>query len=119
LFAVALGDVHPAERLRLIAVPTQSAEGSRLALRRVPEDSVHAGGPCTRVADHSQDGQSPATKRVSEQKNQSPDLVPSALPNSLHDARLEPTDRAVDPLPVDGMPADRTARGRTSKRCRL
>jgi hypothetical protein len=26
-FAVALGDVHPAERLRLITVPAQGAEG--------------------------------------------------------------------------------------------
>src|SRR5262249_32604186 len=118
-FAVALGNVHPAERLRPIAVPAQGAEGSRLGLRRVPDRPVHARSPRTRIADYSQDGQSPTSKRVSEQINQSLDLMPSALPNRLHDTRLEPTNRAVDLLPVDGMPADHRVRGRTSKRCRL
>ena len=39
--AVALGNVHPAERLRLVTVPTQGAESGRLGFRCVPEDSVH------------------------------------------------------------------------------
>ena len=52
-FAVAFGDVHPAERLRSITVPTQGAESGRLGLRCVPEDSVHTGGLRTRIADHS------------------------------------------------------------------
>ena len=38
-FAVAFGNVHPAERLRLVTVPTQSAESGRLGFRCVPEDS--------------------------------------------------------------------------------
>src|SRR6516165_12150239 len=42
-FAVALGDIHPAERLRLITVPTQGIESGRLGFRGVPEDSVHTG----------------------------------------------------------------------------
>src|SRR5439155_18400641 len=50
--AVTLGDVHPAERSRLVAVPAQGVKGRRFELRRVPEDSVHAGGPCTRIADN-------------------------------------------------------------------
>ena len=68
--SVALGDVHPAERSRPIAVPAQGAEGRRLGLRRVPEGSVHAGGPRTRIADDSQDGHGPATVRVGEQVDQ-------------------------------------------------
>jgi hypothetical protein len=51
--AVALGDVHPAERSRSITVPTQGAEGGRLGLRCVPEDSVHTGSLRTRITDDS------------------------------------------------------------------
>src|SRR5262245_26439749 len=119
MLAVALGNVHPAERLRPIAVPAQGAEGRRLGLRRVPEDSVYAGSPCTRIADDSQDGQGPATIRVGEQVDQGLDFVPPAFPDRLHDTRLEPTDRPPDLLPVDGMPVGRAAGGRTSRRCRL
>ena len=79
LFAVTLGNVHPAERLRLITVPSQSGESSRLGFRCVPEDSVHTGSLRTRIIDHSQNGQSPATKRVREQINQSLDFIPSAF----------------------------------------
>src|SRR5215471_15996521 len=103
MLAVALGNVHPAERLRSIAVPTQGAEGRRLGLRRVPEDPVHAGSPCARIADDSQDGQSPTTIRVGEQVDQGLDFVPPALPDRLHDTRLEPSDRAPDLLPIDGV----------------
>ena len=53
LFAVALGNVHPAERLRLVTVPAQGAESGRLGLRCVPEDSVHTGSLRTRITDHS------------------------------------------------------------------
>src|SRR5215472_15771100 len=98
-FAIALGNVHPAERLRLVAVPTQGAESRRLEFRCVPKDSVHTGSLRTRITDHSQDGQSPASERVREQINQSLDFIPSALRNSLHDTRLEPTDRPPDLLP--------------------
>ena len=107
-FAVALGDVHPAERLRLITVPTQGAESGRLGFRCVPEDSVHTGSLRTRITDDSQDGQSPATERVREQIDQSLDFIPSALRNGLHDTRLEPTDRTPDLLPFDGVPVGRT-----------
>ena len=114
-FSIALGNVHPAERLRLVTVPTQSAESGRLGFRCVPEDSVHAGSLRTRIADHSQNGQSPATERVREQINQSLDFIPSALRNCLHDTRLEPTNRTPDLLPVDGMPVGRTLGSRTSR----
>src|SRR5262249_15460362 len=100
-FSVALGDVDPAERLRSITVPAQGGESGRLGLRCVPEDSVHTGGLRTRIVDHSQDGQSPASERVREQIDQGLDLIPSALRDGLHDTRLEPTDRAPDLLPVD------------------
>src|SRR5262249_59789083 len=115
MLAVALGNVRPAERLRPIAVPTQGAEGRRLGLRRVPEDSVYTGGPCTRIADDSQDGQSPATIRVGEQVDQGFDFVPPALPDCLHDTRLEPTDRTPDLLPVDGIPVGCVAGSRTNR----
>src|SRR6266446_10584604 len=82
-FAVAFGNVHPAERLRLITVPTQGAESGRLGFRCVPEDSVHTGSLRTRITDNSQDGQSPATERVREQINQSLDFIPSALRDAL------------------------------------
>src|SRR5215831_19320443 len=114
-FAIALGNVHPAERLRLVTVPTQGGESGRLGLRCVPEDSVHTGSLRTRVTDHSQDGQSPATKRVREQINQSLDFIPSALRNGLHDARLKPTNRAPDFLPWDGVPVGRRFGSRTSR----
>src|SRR3954452_23303033 len=116
-FAVALGNVHPAERLRSITVPTQGAERGRLGFRCVPEDSVHTGSLRTRITDDSQNGQSPATKRVREQIDQSLDFVPSALCNSLHDTRLEPTDRVPDLLPFDGVPVGRMTGSRTSKHC--
>ena len=51
--AVALGNVHPAERLRSVTVPTQGAESGRLGFRCVPEDSVHTGSLRTRITDHS------------------------------------------------------------------
>src|SRR3954451_6211883 len=51
--AVALGDVHPAERPRSVTVPAQGAESGRLGLRCVPEDSVHTGGLRTRITDDS------------------------------------------------------------------
>src|SRR5262249_20010073 len=114
-FPVALGDVDPAERLRSIAVPAQAGESGRLGIRYVPEDSVHTGSLRTRITDHSQDGQSPATERVREQINQSLDFIPSALRNGLHDTRLKPTDRAPDLLPVDGVPVGRTLGSRTSE----
>src|SRR5258705_4421641 len=114
-FAVALGDVHPAERLRSVTVPTQSAESGRLGSRCVPEDSVHTGSLRTRITDDSQDGQGPATERAREQINQSLDFIPSALRDGLHDTRLEPTNRTPDLLPVDGMPVRRTLGSRTSE----
>src|SRR4029077_10044454 len=115
LLAVAFGNVHPAERLRLITVPTQGVESGRLGFRCVPEDSVHTGSLRTRIADDSQNGQSPATERVREQIDQSLDFIPSALCNGLHDTRLEPTDHAPDLLPFEGMPVGRTSGSRTSK----
>ena len=42
--AVAFGNVHPAERLRLVTVPTQGVESGRLGFRCDPEISVHTGG---------------------------------------------------------------------------
>ena len=51
--SIAFGNVHPAERLRLVTVPTQSAEGGRLGFRCVPEDSVHTGSLRTRITDNS------------------------------------------------------------------
>src|SRR4051794_35714237 len=51
--AIALGDVHPAERLRSITVPTQGAESGRLGSRCVPEDPVHTGSLRTRIRDRS------------------------------------------------------------------
>src|SRR4051794_39349347 len=105
--AVALGDVHPAERLRSVTVPTQSAESGRLGFRCVPEDSVHTGSLRTRITDYPQNGQGPATERVREQIDQSLDFIPSALRNGLHDTHLEPTNRPPDLLPVDGMPVGR------------
>src|SRR4051812_16940421 len=113
--AVAFGNEHPAERLRLVTVPTQGGEGGRLGFRRVPEDSVHTGSPRTRITDDSQDGQSPATERAREQINQSLDFIPSAFRNGLHDTRLEPTNRPPDLLPVDGVPVGRPVGSRTSK----
>ena len=113
--AVALGDVHPAERLRPIAVPTQGAESGRLGLRCVPEDPVDTGSPCTRITDDSQDGQCPATERVREQIDQGLDFIPSALRDGLHDTRLEPTNRAPDLLPFDGMPVGRAIGSCTSE----
>jgi hypothetical protein len=116
--AVAFGNVHPAERLRLITVPSQRAESLRFRLRCVPDLSVHTRSFRTRITDNAQDGQSPASKRVGEQVNQGLDFIPPALPDSLHDTRLEPTNRAIDFRPVDDAPVDRAVRGRTSKRCR-
>src|SRR5258705_1536020 len=114
-FAVAFRNVHPAERLRLVAVPTQGAESGRFGFRCVPEDSVHTGSLCTRITDDSQDGQSPATERAREQIDQSLDFIPSALRDGLHDTRLEPTNCPPDLLPVDGMPVGRTLGSRTSE----
>ncbi|MBV8313869.1 MAG: recombinase family protein [Planctomycetaceae bacterium] len=51
--AVAFGDVHPAERLRPVAVPTQGAESGRLGSRCVPEGPVDTGGLRTRITDDS------------------------------------------------------------------
>src|SRR5258706_16270309 len=114
-FAVAFRYVHPAERLRLVTVPTQGAESGRLGFRCIPEDSVHTGSLRTRITDHSQNGQSPATERACEQIDQSLDFIPSALRNGLHDTRLEPTDRPPNLLPFNGMPVGRTLGSRTSK----
>src|SRR3954462_12391796 len=113
--AIALGNVHPAERLRSVTVPTQGGESGRLGLRCVPEDSVHTGSLRTRITDDSQDGQSPATERVREQIDQSLDFIPSALRNGLHDTRLEPTNRSPDLPPFDGVPVGRTPGSRTSE----
>src|SRR6185312_3230507 len=49
-----------------------------------------------------------------EQIDQSFGFVPSAFCHGLHDTRLEPTDRAPDLLPIDGMPVGRTLGSRTS-----
>jgi hypothetical protein len=114
-FAVAFGNGHPVERLRLITVPTQGGESGRLGFRRVPEDAVPTGSLRTRITDNSQNGQSPATERVREQRDQSLDFLPSALRNGLHETRREPTDRTPDLLPVEGVPVGRTSGSRTSK----
>src|SRR5262245_17128880 len=88
--SVAFRYVNPAERLRSVTVPTQGAESGRLGLRCVPENPVHTGSFRTRITDHSQDGQGPATERVREQIDQNLDFIPSAFRNGLHDTRLEP-----------------------------
>ena len=41
--------------------------------------------------------------------------MPLALPNRLHDTRLEPTDRAVDLPPINGVPVHGQAGSRTSR----
>jgi hypothetical protein len=51
---------------------------------------------------------------VREQVDQGLDFIPPALRDGLHDTRLEPTDRAPDLLPVDGMPVGRMSGSRTS-----
>src|SRR5258708_9330325 len=114
-FSVTFRYVHSTERLRLVTVPTQSAESGRLGSRCVPEDSVHTGSLRTRITDDSQDGQGPATERAREQINQSLDFILSALRDGLHDTRLEPTNCPPDLLPIDGVPVGRAPGSRTSE----
>ena len=51
--AVTFRNVDPAERLRLITVPSQGVERSRFGFRCVPEDSIHTCSLRTRITDHS------------------------------------------------------------------
>jgi len=99
-------------------MPTQQREGRPTLFRLRPADVVYAGGFRTLVVDDSQDGQRSATERVGEQINQSFDLMPFALPYRLHDTRLEPTNRAIDLSPRNGVPVNgvvqRTIGSRTS-----
>ena len=113
-WVAAFRNVDTSQRLRLIAAATQFAEGKRLQHRSIPYFVVDSGSGRTLVGGHSQDGHGPASQRVGEQINQCVDLVPSARLRSLHDTRLEPTGRAVNLPPVDGVPAHGKAGGRTS-----
>jgi hypothetical protein len=116
LATIALGYVDSAQWLGPVATPTQ--QGKRIsAVVCGPGHPIDAGSLRTRITDDSQDGQGAARKRVSEQINQSFDLMPFALTHGLHDTRLEPTNRALDLLPVDGMPVHRRVGSRTSRCC--
>jgi hypothetical protein len=103
--------------LRLVAVPAPGAESGRLGFRWVPEDSVPTGSLRTRIPDGSEKGPSPAPERGREPINPSLDLVPSARRDRLHDPRREPTDRAPDWVPVEGVPVGRSVGSRTSRPC--
>src|SRR5262249_22818001 len=114
----AFRNVDPSERLGLIAVPAELAESGCFPLRSVPAIAVHSGGGGTVIGGYSENGRSAGTERGGEQINQCFDFPPSALPNRLHDTRLEPTNIAPDLPPGDGVPARDKVGSRTSKRCR-
>src|SRR5262249_23107426 len=110
--------VDPSQRLWLIAASAEFAESGCFQLRSVPAVAVHSGGGGTLIGGPSPNGRRSATERVGEQINQCVNFTPSALPNRLHDTRLEPTNVVPDLPPRDGVPAGHQARSRTSKRCR-
>jgi site-specific DNA recombinase len=101
---VRLGDIHPPERLRLVAALLQAVYRLPLISRSGPGDLIHAGGALALVLGHSSDGQSVAAERVGQQVLQGLHLAPPAFLRCLHDTRLEPTHVLVGGTPVNVVP---------------
>ncbi len=114
-FSVRLGDIHAAQRLRVIAAPLQRVQRPFLRLGSVPEHLIHPGRVLALVLRHSSHGERFAAERVGEQMLQGARLVPSPFLRRLHDPCLEPTHVLVDGPPVDGVPAVGFVGNRTNR----
>jgi hypothetical protein len=103
-FARLLGDIHPPQRLRLVASLPQAAYGGYLLTRCGPGFPVHTGRSLATICRHSFDGKSFAAIRVCQQALQGLHLVPPAFMCRLHDTRLEAAHSSFGPAPVDLVP---------------
>src|SRR6266849_5199050 len=114
--AVALRDVHPPQRARLVTAPFERQHGLRFGFRRGPEFMVHARCSFALILRHSSNGQGFAAQRAGQHSLQSACLATSAFLPRLHDTQLQTSHSslAVGPLdvpPIDGRAGARVRRG--------
>src|SRR5271157_1018602 len=105
-FAVRFRNIHPPQRLRMIASPFETLGGVVLLLRCRPDDSVHTRGLLALVFRHPFNGDYSAAPRAGQQALQGSHLVPPAVLRRLHDTRLKTTHGSLRLVPVYGIPAD-------------
>src|SRR2546421_4855142 len=117
-FVVAFWDIHPPQRLRVIASLLERLYSLCLLFWSIPNVFVYSRGGLALVFRHSSHGKGFATERVGQQVLQGLHLTPSAFLCCLDDTRLEPTHIAVSCRPVHLVPFHLTVGGRTSKRVR-
>jgi len=110
-----LWNVDASQRTRLIATSSQRSDGRCFLFGGVPDDLIHSRCPFALVFRHSSHGKGFAAERVGQEPLQSFHLAIASRLCCLHDTGLQPTHSLVHVLPVNGMPLDLTAGGRTSR----
>lgn len=114
VFAVALGDVDPTQRLRSITACLQSVYGGALLGRVRSGLLVHSRRAPPLVLGPSRHRENLRAVRVGEQVLQSFHLVPPARGGGLYDTRLEPTHRGFCLLKLGFTEGSALVRGGTS-----
>ena len=110
---VGFRNVNTSQRLWLITVPPQRADGFVFGRRGVPYFPVHPRRSFALIVRHSFHGQGFAGKRAGEQPLQSFHFVPAPRLSCLDDTRLQSSDIASTLGPVNLVPGVRFAGGCT------
>src|SRR5205814_5922649 len=112
-FTAGFRNVNTSQWLRLIAAPSQRADGFVLGRRSAPDYSVHSRRSFALIVRHSFHGQGFAGKRTGQQPLQNFHFVPATSLSCLDDTRLQPPDLTLTLGPVKLVPSRRLAGGCT------
>src|SRR5947207_3216451 len=118
-FTAGFRNVNTSQWLRLIAAPSQRADGFVLGRRSAPDYSVHSRRSFALIVRHSFHGQGFAGKRAGQQPLQGFHLVPASFLSCLDDTRLQPPDIAFTLSPANLFPSVRFAGGCTRRFIRV
>jgi hypothetical protein len=99
----------------MVSSLVEMVNGCHLVFRRRPGFPIHAGCSFARVFCHSPDGKGFATKRAGEQAGPRLHLVPFARLSCLRETDLQPTNSPFSPTPVNLVPVEWPAGGRTNR----
>jgi hypothetical protein len=110
--AAALGDVHPAQRLRSKTAAAQPLNGLPLGSRGGPDLAIHARCSLAVVFRHSLRGQCLGRKRVDQKPLQGFHPAPVPFTSCLGDTSLQSPRAAMNDRPADLVPVVRHAGGR-------
>src|ERR1019366_8901361 len=110
--AAALGDVHPAQRLRSKTATVQPLDGAPLGFRGGPNLAIHTRCSLAIVFRHSFHGQCLGRVRVDQEPLQGFHPAPVPITSCLGDTNLQSPHPTVYDGPIDLVPCAAAGRGR-------